>query len=252
LFQISILPCSDKQICEHHAIASTEPNDSSSINGGGGGRELEIVQNGNGYYQRNALVPLIDSSEQSDEGGYCEEQKKRCSPLYGMITSSGFDAFTFGMAAFIELLSCLYVDQDEGLSDYMSMFAAHIYFVNAAPLFLTSFHEQYYWKSDSLEDFGDLMFLMGVIIDVVLSYWELYFPSNTIVAWFYLLSALLWLADAIVCIVAQLIYRDEDNEHNHFLGDDGNADHINLCSDRRNGQLSMDIEDNYGSLDGVQ
>lgn len=127
---------------------------------------------------------------------------------------------TFGIAAFLDLVSGLIVDWDEDTSDMFDMVAVHLYLINSlilcAPIFSKCFHNPRRiiprYRSEKLEYVGDLLFLAGSMIDVMCSYINLD-ETASISDWFFLLSAVLWLIDACFYIAADWIaFHEEDLE----------------------------------------
>lgn len=125
---------------------------------------------------------------------------------------------TFGIAAFLDLVSGLIVDWDEDTSDMFDMVAVHLYLINSlilcAPIFSKCFYNPRRiiprYRSEKLEYVGDLLFLAGSMIDVMCSYINLD-ETASISDWFFLLSAVLWLIDACFYIAADWIaFHEED------------------------------------------
>jgi hypothetical protein len=151
----------------------------------------------------------------------------RCNVFWkrrGKCMTSFLIGSTFGIAAFLDLVSGLIVDWDEDRSDMFDMVAVHLYLVNAliltAPIFMSlccprpkTLEEQptRQYLSEKLEYVGDLLFLAGSLIDVMCSYINLD-STAAISDWFFLLSAVLWLIDAIFYVAADWIAFHEDDE----------------------------------------
>jgi hypothetical protein len=161
---------------------------------------------------------------------------------------------TFGAGAVLELASSYVVDTNEPVSDILSMASCHIYLVNAllltAPLFssyqwkdLRRFSMKRLCRTDNLEYLGDLFFLIGSVIDVILSYWNLEFTDLNLVGYGYLLSAILWLIDAIFYIAADHIGFDDDSIDQNNANTENTSDLLCAeCDDHCTEQLAIITE----------
>jgi hypothetical protein len=121
---------------------------------------------------------------------------------------------TFGTAAICDLLSALiYREASPSTSYDLSIVAVHWYLINAI-LMLSS--KQAFCRSQftRLSLVGDVLFLIGSMIDVCLSY---FFNTQTSVETWRLvnigkvLSSLLWVGDSLLYILAD-VYEEEDED----------------------------------------
>jgi hypothetical protein len=125
---------------------------------------------------------------------------------------------TFGLGALLDLVSSLTVDlRNEKWTDLTAFAAVHSYLVNAI-LLLSGKRHSFQTLPDVLEVVGDLFFFTGSVVDVVLSYfysettsdatWKLVDRGN-------LVSAVLWLVDAMLCMVADYLVAEIYDADNH-------------------------------------
>lgn len=118
-------------------------------------------------------------------------------------------AVTFGIAATCELFAALLADDDHPEPGYAADTASvHIYLINAIlsvsdqPLSFSTVHL-------GLISAGNVLFLLGSIIDATLSYF--YIPDMTdamshTTAWWSLASAVLWLINSVLYLVSDFLY----------------------------------------------
>jgi hypothetical protein len=121
---------------------------------------------------------------------------------------------TFGAAAVCDLMSSLIYREESPSSSYdFTIAAVHWYLVNGI-LMLSAKQLSCRSRSTRLSLIGDVLFLIGSVIDVFLSY---FFNTRTSEAIWRLVSigkvvtTLLWLIDSILYILAN-IYEEEDDD----------------------------------------
>jgi hypothetical protein len=136
---------------------------------------------------------------------------------------------TFGAAAVCDLLSSLiYREESPSVSFDFSIAAVHWYLVNSI-LMLSSKQLSCRSRFTRLSLIGDVLFLIGSVIDVFLSY---FFNTRTSDATWRLVSigkvvsSLLWLIDSILYILANIY--DEDDKEEEYEEDDYMDDEISL------------------------
>jgi hypothetical protein len=117
----------------------------------------------------------------------------------------------FGLAAFLDLLSCLLDDEDRPWPSFVTGFAAAHLFVLSA--FLTIYDNRLYYSLQLTNiammaiPVGDALFMAGSVVDLCVSYWEN--PKSSSMGWvpvaaWSLVSALLWLLDSLVYRLADV------------------------------------------------
>lgn len=123
-------------------------------------------------------------------------------------------ALTFGLAAFLAVIDlCFYyfgnyektiiIGSDRGIADALSV---HMYLVSAAFAVTGRRERPRTWQfsllhPDNLEDLGDLFFLIGSLVDVVLC--DYHFDDNT--SFWSTLSSFLWFFDACFYLRSDLL-----------------------------------------------
>jgi hypothetical protein len=257
-FQISKLVCHHDKKRSRYVVASSSASSNRQCNDDAIAMPL-VAHSGNPsafehhsyyFYHNHGHIETSDMDSIPDQKGCWK--KRRC--VAGVMVG-----LTFGTGAAFDLAASFIVDKNEPVSDMLSMVACHIYLVNAllltAPLFFS-----YQWKdirqfsikrlcrADNLEYLGDLFFLIGSIIDVLLSYWNLEFTGLNLVDYGYLLSAILWLIDAIFYIAADYIGFDDDDDDS--IGHDANTSKMNdqmyiECDDHSDEQLAILTEGRF-------
>jgi hypothetical protein len=181
-----------------------------------GANSTDVIYQRAHFYHNHGHVEYSDIDSLPGEKGCWRRQRCISAAMIGL---------TFGTGAAFDLAGGLIVDSLEPLSDMLSMIACHIYLLNALLLTMPIFsscslrkpfpniNELCHCHGAKLEYIGDLLFLIGSIIDVMLSYWNLEFSGLNLVNYGFLLSAVLWLIDAIFYIAADYIgYEDEDDD----------------------------------------
>jgi hypothetical protein len=140
---------------------------------------------------------------------------------------------TFGAAAVCDLMSALiYREESPSCSYDFSIAAVHWYLVNAI-LMLSTKQLSCRSRFTSLSLIGDVLFLIGSIIDVFLSYFFNTRSSDAVwrlVSIGKVVSSLLWLIDSILYILAN-IYEEEgedEEEEEEYKEDDFSDDDISL------------------------
>lgn len=169
------------------------------------------------FFHNHGHVEIMEVVEQNDKNEICFDRK---------VVRSSLVVATFGGGAFLQFVAALFTDRASVYSTAFNDMGVHLYLLNAVlltwPIFLSTpctlriFFQSDKSKSccrgDSLEYCGDLLFLIGSVIDLILSYWDLETKNKTIVNWFHVLSAILWLIDAVFYIAADCL-AIHDNEH---------------------------------------
>jgi hypothetical protein len=140
---------------------------------------------------------------------------------------------TFGAAAVCDLMSALiYREASPSCSYDFSIAAVHWYLVNAI-LVLSAKQRSCRSRFTSLSLIGDVLFWIGSVIDVFLSYFFNTRSSDAIwrlVSIGKVVSSLLWLIDSILYILAN-IYEEEgedEEEEEEYKEDDYSDDEISL------------------------
>jgi hypothetical protein len=151
-------------------------------------------------------------------------------------------SITFGVAATLDLLSCLLEDDDyePWPSYYLGAIAVHVYLISAVLTIIYQSRYYYYaWTTTRFFVVGDGLFLIGSLMDVGIS--DCDSPSTSIDAndssstadrWvalsaMSLVSSLLWSATAVIDLVAdrhsvsqqQLMTEEHDEAHNEVIVD---------------------------------
>lgn len=114
-------------------------------------------------------------------------------------------ALTFGIAASCDFVGALTFDEDAP-SYTASSAAVHVYLLNAL-LVITGRRPNFASWPEAFTGAGDILFLIGSVIDVVISYFltpEAALPTLKTMAWWNLASAVLWFVDSILYILADL------------------------------------------------
>jgi hypothetical protein len=138
---------------------------------------------------------------------------------------------TFGAAAVCDLMSSLiYREESPSCSYDFSIAAVHWYLVNAI-LMLSAKQLSCRSRFTRLSLIGDVLFLIGSVIDVFLSYFFNTRSSDAIwriVSIGKVVSSLLWLIDSILYILANIYEEEDDDEEEEYKEDDYLDDEISL------------------------
>jgi hypothetical protein len=120
-------------------------------------------------------------------------------------------AITFGLGATLDLLSAFTSEMsDSRISNWAVVGAAHSYLVNAI-LILSSKTATLESLSQRVTVLGDILFLIGSLVDVSLSYFFIGEESDEVWKYVYrgyLLSSVLWLINALLYIIADIASKD--------------------------------------------
>lgn len=186
------------------------------------------------FYHNHGHIEVMNTLNEEEESKYCLNGK------------SALIIGTFGGGALLQFISALLADHIPFSSKILNDVGVHLYLLNAVvltyPIFLSTpcsirkcFRLDKYkscCRAETLDYYGDLLFLIGSIIDLLLSYWDLETQNKKVVDWFHLLSAILWLIDAVFYIAADCI-----------IGIDHNSDNV----DTEYQNLSDEVESEYGN-----
>jgi hypothetical protein len=130
---------------------------------------------------------------------------------------------TFGAAAICDLMSSLiYREESPSCSYDFSIAAVHWYLVNAI-LMLSAKQLSCRSRFTSLSLIGDVLFLIGSIIDVFLSYFFNTRSSDAVwrlVSIGKVVSSLLWLIDSILYILANIYEEEGEDEEDDYSDDE--------------------------------
>jgi hypothetical protein len=160
---------------------------------------------------------------------------------------------TFGLSAILDFCSSVTSDDDSdtSVSKRLHVTALHIYLLNCLLLLIG---KRFTMKSvsTSLEVVGDVLFVTGSVNDVFLAYWyrkEYDEEATEARAMGDLFSAILWLIDALLYIIADCCSTEELNRSNYEVIDDEVSSALcsAAASDRRSFDTDDELEDeDYG------
>jgi len=124
-------------------------------------------------------------------------------------------AFLFGCAAFLDLWFALPSHQDAWFVTAFGMISAHIYFFSAISA-MTGLAFDRSSKVVILNFMGDIMFMVGSLIDLVISYisgLDICVSTQRILLVLSLLSSILWFADACLYLLADFFFWRQSKNH---------------------------------------
>lgn len=131
-------------------------------------------------------------------------------------------ACTFGLAAICDLIGELIWDEDWPEPGYAAGSAAvHVYLLNAL-LVISGRIPRFSSLPKALMSAGDILFLVGSVIDVLISYIDN--PKTPpswfgLIAWSALFSSLLWFTDSILYVLAELLDTGESVSGDESIDD---------------------------------
>lgn len=138
-------------------------------------------------------------------------------------------AVTFGVAALCDFLSELIATDDNEWPSYAAGCAAvDIYLLNAV-LVVSGRRPQFTSLPKTLMSSGDILFMIGSIIDVTISFVnDPKVPTSRYIglAWFSFASAALWFIDSILYILAD--YLSDDDDYSSIGSEDSQASRAEL------------------------
>jgi hypothetical protein len=152
----------------------------------------------------------------------CTSKRDHMSLCGGDLRGDTCAAILFGIAATIDLRGALSsTGGPGGVNGVMWLLSSHLYLFSALSA-MTSINYKCDSKPVVLNLVGDVMFLIGSLIDVVISYIsdpDIISESQNVLLRLALLSSVLWLTDAMLYISANFLVWNRRRQKNKFQGE---------------------------------